>query len=237
MSGEIHNHLLRMLPAESRDSLMRTMHEVPLERGQTIDQENHPVRHVHLVNRGYISMIKRMHDGRSVEVGGVGIEGMTAPITTLGRQVSSILDTVVQIPGSAFRIERGTFQQELDRDPVLRQAVTDYVRFLFNQVAQTAACNRLHSTLRRCSRWLLVAHDNALSDKFTLTHEFLALMLGGQRAGVSMAAHRLKEAGLIAYVRSVITILDREGLEAAACECYRATRDEQRHLYRRRDPA
>ncbi len=232
LSEEIHNHLLRALPAESLARLKPFMQLVPLQQGQTIDHVNGPVRHIYLVNRGYISIIKRMKDGRSVEVGGVGIEGMTAPTAALGQHASAILDTVIQIPGSAFRIERRALHAEIERDSALRQAVTGYVRFLLSQIAQTAACNRLHSTKRRCSRWLLIAQDNALAETFPLTHEFLAMMLGGQRAGVSMAAHWLKQAGLIAYVRSDITVLDREGLERSACECYRASREELRQLYR-----
>jgi CRP-like cAMP-binding protein len=231
LSEDIHNLLLRALPAESLARLKASSQLVPLSQGQAIDHVNGPVRHIYMVNRGYISIIKRMQDGRSVEVGGVGIEGITAPTTALGQHELAVLDTVVQIPGTAFRIERRALHRELERDPALRQAVTGYVRYLLSQIAQTAACNRLHSTRRRCSRWLLVAHDNALADSFPLTHEFLAMMLGGQRAGVSMAAHWLKQAGLITYVRSDITILDRHGLEQSACECYGASREELGHLY------
>lgn len=231
MPDAIHNHLIRALSAESLDRIKPLLRLVPLEQGQAIDRTDAPVTHVYLVNQGYVSMVKRMRDGRSVEVGGIGVEGLTAPSAVLGQHAGAVLDSVVQIPGSAFRIERAQLQREMEKDSRLRQAVTDYVRFLIGQIAQTAACNRLHSIEKRCSRWLLIAHDNALNDRFILTHEYLAMMLGGQRAGVSMAAHRLKESGLIDYARGVVTITDRSGLEQAACECYRASRQEMRRLY------
>jgi CRP-like cAMP-binding protein len=106
-----------------------------------------------------------------------------------------------------------------------------YARFAFSQLAQTAACNRLHSLEERCCRWLLLAHDSALADNFSLTHEFLAMMLGVRRSGVSIVAHLLKKAGLIEYKRGRVTILDRAGLMDAACECYGSTQMQLQQLF------
>jgi CRP-like cAMP-binding protein len=114
----------------------------------------------------------------------------------------------------------------MEEDEAFRQIVHNYARFALGQIAQTAACNRLHHLEERCCRWLLIAHDSALSDTFLLTHEFLAMMLGVQRAGVSVYLSLLKKAGLIEQRRGQIAITNRQGLEDAACECYRTMREE-----------
>ena len=114
----------------------------------------------------------------------------------------------------------------MNEDDVLRTALQNYARFAIRQIVQTAACNRLHSLEERCCRWLLIAHDSALADTFPLTHEFLAMMLGSQRSGVSIAASFLQKAGLISYKHGRIMITDRAGLEDAACECYSSIRSE-----------
>jgi CRP-like cAMP-binding protein len=142
-----------------------------------------------------------------------------------------VLDAVVQIPGSAFRIERESLTRHLASDDALRTLILNYLRFAFSQVAQTAACNRLHSLEERCCRWLLTARDSAPSDVFPLTHEFLAMMLGVQRSGVTIAARVMKKAGLIGYSRGEVTILDRSGLESAACECYESLRAQLSALF------
>jgi CRP-like cAMP-binding protein len=112
-----------------------------------------------------------------------------------------------------------------------RELLQRFVQTIVTQLAQTAACNRLHSLLERCCRWLLIAHDSARSDSFSLTHEFLAMILGVQRAGISIAAHKLQEAGVIHYHRGHITIANRQGLEATACECYERIRAQYDQLF------
>ncbi len=226
----INNRLLLALPAAVLERLRPSLRPVELVQGQPIDHANGVISYLYFVNRGFISMVKTMRDGRSVEVGGVGIEGVTTPSSLLGLE-TAVLDAMVQVPGNALRIEREVLKRELSHSPVLVRLIESYARFLLGQIAQTAACNRLHSIEERCCRWLLVAHDNALSDRFELTHEFLAVMLGVQRAGVSIAARVLKKAGLIDYARGQVTILDRHGLEEEACECYRSGRDELDILY------
>jgi CRP-like cAMP-binding protein len=213
------NRLLRALPSATLDRLRPALTPIAMSRGEAIDRVDGPIENLYFVNRGFVSLIKTMHDGRSVEVGGVGIEGMTDPSSLFGVE-TAVLDTVVQIPGSAFRIRRDILAQEMSVDPALSQLMQSYHRFAYGQLAQTAACNRLHSLEERCCRWLLIAHDNALEDTFPVTHEFLAIMLGVQRSGVSIAAGILRRAELIDYTRGGVTILDREGLEACACECY-----------------
>jgi CRP-like cAMP-binding protein len=202
-------------------------------RGQVVDRADRPAAHVHFVNRGLISFVKTMHDGRSVEVRTVGVEGVTEPNVLFGIE-GALPESIVQVPGTAFRIKRDILSREMDQDSALRGVMQRYAAFAIRQIVQTAACNRLHTLEERCCRWLLIAHDSALSDTFPLTHEFLAMMLGVQRAGVSIAASFLQKAGLIQYTRGSVTITNRAGLEDAACECYGTIRGELDRLFDRR---
>jgi CRP-like cAMP-binding protein len=155
-----------------------------------------------------VSIVKTMEDGRSVEIGAIGIEGMTSAITLMGFDRIA-LEAIVQIPGSAFRMARDAAIGVMRHDKAFSQVVQDHARFTLGQIAQTAACNRLHHLEERCCRWLLIAHDSALSDTFPLTHEFLAMMFGVQRAGVSVYLSLLKKAGLVDYSRGRITVTNR----------------------------
>lgn len=224
------NRILLALPHASLDRIKPFLEPLIMERGQVIDRMNGPIKHMYFVNRGLVSVVKTMRDGRTVEIGAVGLEGVTDPNALFGID-RALLETMVQIPGSAFRIEREILKREMGRDVAVRDIMQKYIRFAFSQIAQTAACNRLHSLEERCCRWLLLAHDSALADNFSLTHEFLAMMLGVRRSGVSIVAHLLKKAGLIDYRRGRVTILDRAGLMDAACECYGSTQMQLEQLF------
>jgi len=224
------NRLLLALPPKTLNRIRGVLEPVGLARGQAIAHIDQPLRYVYFVNRGLISVVKTMHDGRLVEVGAIGIEGMTSAITLIGFD-KIVLEAIVQIPGSAFRMSRDAAIQAMQNDKAFRIIVHDYARFVLGQIAQIAACNRLHHLEERCCRWLLIAHDSARSDTFPLTQEFLAMMLGVQRAGVSIHFSLLKKAGLIEHRRGHMTVINRAGLEDAACECYRAMRDELDNLF------
>jgi CRP-like cAMP-binding protein len=229
---DIANRLLLALPPRTLNRIRGVLEPVSLARGQVIAHIGEPLKHVYFINKGMASVVKTMKDGRSVEIGTIGIEGMTNAITLIGFE-RIVLESIVQIPGSAFRMSRDAAIQAMQQDKAFHQIVHDHARFLLGQIAQTAACNRLHHLEERCCRWLLIAHDSALSDTFPLTHEFLAMMLGVQRAGVSIHLSLLKKAGLIEHRRGIITITDRAGLEDAACECYATMRDELGNLFGR----
>lgn len=218
----INNRMLLALPPATVRRLRPALEFLATTKGQTIDHVDGPIRYLYFLNRGLVSLVKTMQDGRTVEVGAVGIEGVTDANAVFGID-TAIIETVVQIPGAAFRVHRDFLRQMTETDAALREIMQKYARFAFWKLAQTAACNRLHSLEERCCRWLLTAHDNALADSFPLTHEFLAMMLGVQRSGVSITAAYLQKAGLIRYARGRVTILDRGGLEDASCECYGAT--------------
>ena len=159
-------------------------------------------------------MIASTENGSSVEVGIVGKEGVTGVSVVLGDDISS-LRGVVQVAGSALKLSATVLREELRRDGGLRSVLLRYSRFALAQATQSAVCNRLHSVEQRCARWLLGMRDRVEADTFPMTHEFLAYMLGVRRAGVTVAAQALQQAGLIRYARGRMTILDADGLEAA----------------------
>ncbi len=219
VSKEISNRILLSLPLPTLERLLPDLELLDTTRGHRISQIDVPIKSLYFVNRGIISLVKTMRDGRVVEIGAVGVEGTTDPYALFGLY-SAPVEAIVLIPGTAFRIDREVLKHRMAEDAALRTVLEKYSNFALLALAQTAACNRLHVLEKRCCRWLLVAHDSALSDTFPLTHEFLAMMLGVQRACVSIAANFLQKAGLIRYSRGQVTITDRDRLEHAACECY-----------------
>ncbi len=160
-----------------------------------------------------------MDDGDSAEVGLIGPEGMIGLAILLGGDRDGF-EILVQVPGTALRMGAGAFREELDRIPALRSVLHRYALAHFEQVARSAACNGRHHVEQRLARWLLMAHDRVEGDEFPMTHEFMSMMLGVRRAGITVAAGTLQKAGLIRYERGRMEITDRPGLETAACECY-----------------
>ena len=230
--NDITNRALLSLPPASLSHIRGALEPVTLRRAQVIAHPDRSLKEVYFLNRGMVSVVKTMADGRMVEISAIGIEGMTSAITFLGFD-NIVLEDIVQIPGSAFRMTRDAAMQVMEKDKAFHEMVRRQARFALAQLAQTAACNRLHHLEERSCRWLLIAHDNALSDTFPLTHEFLAMMLGSRRSGLSITLSALKKAGLIEYKRGHITVTNRAGLKDAACECYEAMRHELHKLNRR----
>jgi len=224
------NRILLAVPQDAYENLRPHLELVDLVRGEIVYHVDEPVNHIYFVDRGLISLVKSMQDGRTVEVGAVGIEGFSGCFALLSSE-PAIFEALVQIPGTAFRIGSDVIRKEMAKSVALRDLVQRYLHFCLGQLAQSAACNRLHTLEERCCRWLLIAHDNARSDSFQLTHEFLAMMLGVQRTGVSLTAKILQRAGLIGYSRGRVTIVDRPGLEATACECYVAIHSQLDRLF------
>jgi CRP-like cAMP-binding protein len=219
----VSNRILLALPQPTWERMRSRLGPINFRQGQVLYHAGARIEHLYFINRGLVSLIKTMEDGRSVEIGAVGIEGIAGLGALYGIE-SALLEWVGQVSGDAFRVDRSWLGSEMARNGVLRELLGRSHVLAVSQFAQTAACNRLHSIRKRCCRWLLIAHDSAQSDEFELTHEFLALMLGVQRAGVSIAANGLQKAGLIRYGRGRVTIMNRARLEKAACECYRTIR-------------
>ena len=227
---KILNRILLVLPPEVRERILRGSDHVEFRPGHVIYRENAAIEHVYFIKTGLVSLIQTVGDGRSVEIGAVGVEGLIGVFAIYGSD-SALVDYVVQVPVKALRVSLKMLRNELLKYEAFRDIMHKYLFLLAKQLAQTAACNRLHSLEQRCCHWLLVAHDSALSDSFLLTHEFLALLLGVQRPSVSMTANGLQKRGLIHYTHGHITILDRAAIEQGSCECYHTIRGQIDDLF------
>jgi CRP-like cAMP-binding protein len=230
---QVANRILLALPPAVLKQVLPHLKHVDFQRGHIVYRPGDLVRDVYFINRGLLSLVKTMRDGRTVEVSTRGIEGVTAPGVLFDLE-TAILECVVQIPASAFSIRVDILRSVMAKSRALNTLLLGYVYVAADQLAQTAACNRLHSLEERCCRSLLVAHDSARSDTFPVTQEFLAAMLGVQRPGVSITIGILQKADFIHCSRGSVTIINRGGLEASACECYRVIRDQFDRLFARR---
>jgi CRP-like cAMP-binding protein len=178
-----------------------------------------------------LSVVTQMKDGTQIEVGTIGREGVSAIPLLLGAS-SSANESYCQVPGDAIEMPTALFRDLMSHAP-FRQLLDRYLQGYVNMLGQLAACNRLHSVYERCARWLLMTRDRVDVETIPLTHEFLAMMLGTGRSGVTIAAATLQQAGFIKYAHGMITILDRSGLEDASCECYEVAREQFGGLLRR----
>ena len=218
------NRILDALPAVERDRLLTSMEVTSLAIKTVLFEPGAIIDAVYFPISGVISLVTPLEDGNIVEVATVGNEGIVG-VPNVARG-SLAVRAISQVAGSALRMDAATFLAEWEHPGPLRDLVQNYLPALFGQIAQAAACNRLHSNEERLSRWLLMSHDRVGVDQFLITHEFLGQMLGSRRATVTLSAGLLQAAGLIRYHRGRVTILDRAGLEGVSCECYRVIRDE-----------
>jgi CRP-like cAMP-binding protein len=225
----IANRLLGALSPEDLDPLRAHLELVPLTHKQTLSAPSTPIDHVYFPQEGMVSLVQPLDNGAMIEVGMIGNEGLVGVPVLLGAD-SSPLEAMVQMPGSALRMHASVLRQEVGRRTALLGVLLRYTQALHTQVSLTAACNGRHTLAERLARWLLTAHDRATSDRLPLSHEFLSLMLGVRRAGVTVAVGTLRAAGLIRNTHGRVNIIDRPGLEAASCECYRTVRTEYERL-------
>lgn len=213
------NRILKALSRVEYERLAVDLEPVSLSSGEVLCHPDQPIAHVYFPNRGTVSLVSTFEDGGSVEIGMVGNEGMFGVSVFLG-SISTPLEAVVQLPGNGLRMRTNVLKQEFQKGGQLQDLLLRYTQAFITQIAQTAACNRAHPIDGRLARWLLMCHDRSQSDDLVLTHDFIATMLGTRRAGVTEAAGQLQHAGLIRYHRGHISVLNRQGLEAASCECY-----------------
>lgn len=213
------NRLLGLLPLRDYERLRPHLKRVVLKYRQSLYQAHKPIGFVYFVETGVGSLVNTMANGDAAEVGTIGNEGIVGLPIVLEDERSPT-SVYIQVPGAGSRMKASQFKREMARSASLRTVMHHYTHAFFNQVAQSAACNQFHSLEQRCSRWLLMTHDRMGEDSFLLTQEFLAMMLGVQRTGVSAAAGALQRAGIISYRRGNVAILDRRGLERRSCECY-----------------
>lgn len=219
------NRLLKSLSNEDYQRLRPHLVAFTLPYRCSLYEANQRIEYVDFIETGVGSLVNTMENGDAAEVGTIGNEGMVGVPIVLG-DVAGPTSVYMQVAGAGVRMRAKPFLEEFQRSLSMRISILHYVHSFFNQVAQSAACNTFHSLEQRACRWLLMTRDRMESNKFPLTQEFLAMMLGVQRAGVTKAAGMLKKAGLIRYAYGEITILDEQALEERSCECYGITKRE-----------
>jgi CRP-like cAMP-binding protein len=201
------------------------LHRIPLEYRKSLYRARKAADYVYFIETGVGSLVNTMANGQAAEVGTIGNEGVVGLPLLFGDNIAPT-SVYVQVPGAGLRMKAKRFEKELARSASMRAVMLRYAHAFFNQVAQSAACNHFHSIQQRCARWMLMTHDRMESDQFLLTQEFLAMMLGVQRTGVTAAAGILQRAGLIRYKRGNVTMIDRRGLIRRSCECYDVSKKE-----------
>jgi len=218
------NLLLAALPPEDLARMLPALDQVHVDGGEVLCEPGDPIRHIYFPHDCLISLMAVAEGRMTLEVGQVGREGMLGATVALGHDTTQVR-AVVQRAGSASRIEAARLRAEFSRSPTLQRVLYRYTDALLAQAIQIAVCSRYHVLEARLARSLLVTRDRLQSDKFHLTHEFLAHALGVRRVGVTKAASALQQQGLIIYSRGNIEILDPAGLAAASCTCYEIVRE------------
>ena len=219
----VQNRLIELLPPRDRARLLDACEPVHLVSSEVLHVTGSALRHVYFPTQASISLLSRVDDHPGLEVGLVGHEGMLGTALVLG-VAAAPSRALVQGAGASWRINAADFRRELKASVALQQRLSLYLYVLMSQSVFSAGCLRFHLLGQRLARWLLMSQDRALEAQFQVTHEFLAYMLGVRRVGVTVAAGELRSRGLIGYHRGRLTVLDRPGLEAAACSCYAADR-------------
>lgn len=215
----IENLLLAALPPDEYNRLAPSLELVELSYGKRIYDFGDTIHEVYFPNSGMSALLSITQDGEMIEVGVVGNEGMFGIPIILGVKKTSY-QVIVQAEGTAIKMGAGALKQEFNQHGSLRDLLLRYLYTLVTQLSQSVVCNRFHTVEARLCRSLLVTSDRVKSSEFRLTQEFLSLMLGSRRQGISEAASSIQRAGIISYARGRITILDREALESISCECY-----------------
>jgi CRP-like cAMP-binding protein len=219
------NHLLAALPAGDYERLAPRLELVPMKLGDVLYEPGDRLRHVYFPTTSIVSLLYVMEDGASAEIAIVGNEGILGISLFMGGETTPSR-AVVQSAGHGFRLEAQALKSEFGRSGPTLHLLLRYTQALITQMAQTAVCNRHHSVDQQLCRWLLLSLDRLASNELSMTQELIANMLGVRREGVTEAAGKLQDAGLISYHRGKITVIDRPGLEARSCECYQVVKTE-----------
>ncbi|MEH1807973.1 Crp/Fnr family transcriptional regulator [Nostoc sp.] len=219
------NKLLAALPDSDYQRLFPYLKLVPLQVQQILYEAAEPITQVYFPDKAMVSIVTTMEDGSTAEVGIVSNEGMVGIPVILGDNTTTTT-AFVQIAGAGMQINADVLRAEFNRGGAIQRVLLCYVQAVYSELAQGAACNRLHTLEERLARWLLTVSERLESEDFPLTHEFISQMLGVRRSGVTVAASTLSRAGMITYQRGHISILNRENLEATSCECYQVIQNE-----------
>jgi len=221
----VQNLLLAALPKVDRDRLIPTLDVIPLRLKELLHKPGDHIEYVYFPGGGFCSIVTVLEDGGMVEVATIGREGMIGMTAVLDASPVSSASMVQGETDTCYRMTAEAFRREMDRRGAFYGLLTHFSQALVGFIMQSTACNAVHSVEQRLARWLLMAHDRMGTDEFPLTQEFVAMMLGATRPTVTVVAGTLQKAGLIAYYRGRVKILNRAELEAASCECYRAATD------------
>ncbi|MDQ1524138.1 MAG: hypothetical protein QOE47_2062 [Pyrinomonadaceae bacterium] len=219
------NRLLAVLPAEDYARLLPGLTPITFTLGEVIYESQRQMEHVYFPTTSHVSLLYTMIDGSTAEVGLVGNEGLVGIALFMGGDTTPD-QAIMQGSGEALKMETAMMLPEFSRGGAFQLALLRYTQALITQISQTAVCNRLNTIEQRLCRWMLMTHDRVEGDEFRLTQDFISHMLGGTREQITVAASMLKKQNLIDYSRGRIKILDRAGLEAASCKCYRVVKDE-----------
>ena len=230
LQSSVKNRILAALPPVEFALLAKDLTHVNLALGESLHRAGDLIANVFFVESGFISALTMLSDGQPLEIGLIGAEGVAGVSVILGA-THSYSETMCQTGGGAYRLTTHALKEAFAHAPRLRDQLLRYVYVFGVQVAQTAACNAHHELGQRLARWLLAAHDRSGVPELSLTQDLIAVMLGVRRSTVSIAASTLQRAGVIRYQHGHITIVDRLGLENAACECYEAVATEYRALF------
>jgi len=217
------NRLLLALPSRDLKRLMPELEQISCQRGQVLMDADSSLDHVFFPDSGVVSAVAVYSDGSVIEMANIGREGFTSVTAVFGAKRSSSR-LLVQIPGSAAKMSRAAFTRAMESMPSFRSLMYNYVYAFLEQVLVSGACNGAHSLKQRLARWLLMMRDRGDDDALLITQDLLAEMLGVQRPTITNAARELERAGLIERGRRKVTILDRQGLTKASCECYQLVR-------------
>jgi CRP-like cAMP-binding protein len=229
-SHPVENRILLGLPDQDRKRLLTGLEPFSLSLGTVLYELDRPIDYVYFIESGMVSLVSITEDGETFEVGIVGSEGIVGAAVFL-EVMRSQHRTIVQSEGTALRMQAATFRAECDRVAPLQSLTRRYCGALISQVTQSAICSRFHGPEPRLCRWLLQSRDCVRSDDIYLTQDFLAQMLGVYRPAVTLAARTLQKAGLIQYSRGHIRIIDEQGLEDSACECYKAITEANKAIF------
>ena len=219
------NHLLAALSPEVQGRLFPYLELVPLPLRAVLYESGQAMQHVYFPTTSIISLQYVMESGASTAILVVGNEGLMGITLFMGGE-STPTRSLVQSAGYAYRLPRKRVKEEFSRHGELLMLMLRYTQAMITQIAQTAVCNRHHSTDEQLCRWLLLSMDRLSGNRLTMTQEFIGNMLGLRRETITLAATKLQQQGLISYARGLITVLDRSGLEATCCECYQAVKTE-----------
>jgi CRP-like cAMP-binding protein len=213
------NHLIQSLPRKDQAHLLAECESIDMQLAEVLTEPGEPARHVYFPVDCFISFVAHNEERPSLEVGMVGSEGMLGEQLILG-ELASPFHALVQGPGLAWRITCRQFLKQLNESVALQRLLRRYLYVRLVQLGQLAVCVHYHQINPRLARWLLMSHDRSHADSFHMTQEFMAYLLGVRRVGITKAAGKLQRDGLIEYHHGFLSVLDRRGLEAAACSCY-----------------